>query len=61
MATVVPAKEMGGATAGGQFALTVGELVALPIFVCLADTVGYRGSWPSSAVGRSSPPGLCCK
>ncbi|WP_435176409.1 MFS transporter [Halorussus sp. AFM4] len=45
MATLVRAGEMGGATAGGQLALTAGALVAPPAFGYLADTVGYRASW----------------
>ncbi|MFA9502462.1 MFS transporter [Natrinema sp. H-ect1] len=45
MATLVRADEMGGATAGGQLALTSGALVAPPAFGYLADTVGYRTSW----------------
>ncbi|GGL64873.1 MFS transporter [Halocalculus aciditolerans] len=45
MATVVSAEEMGGATGGGQLALTSGALVAPPVFGHLADTVGYRWSW----------------
>ncbi|ELY68061.1 MFS transporter [Natrinema versiforme] len=45
MATLVTADEMGGATAGGQLALTSGALVAPPAFGYLADTVGYRTSW----------------
>ncbi|OAQ52395.1 hypothetical protein HTG_12285 [Natrinema mahii] len=45
MATLVRADEMGGATAGGQLALTSGALVAPPAFGYLADTVGYRSSW----------------
>lgn len=45
MATLVSADEMGGATAGGQFALTSGALVAPPAFGYLADTIGYRASW----------------
>jgi len=45
MATLVTAEEMGGATAGGQLALTAGALVAPPAFGYLADTVGYRTSW----------------
>ncbi|QLK27370.1 MFS transporter [Natrinema zhouii] len=45
MATLVSADEMGGATAGGQLALTSGALVAPPAFGYLADTVGYRASW----------------
>ncbi|UHQ98594.1 MFS transporter (plasmid) [Natrinema zhouii] len=45
MATLVSADEMGGATAGGQFALTSGALVAPPTFGYLADAIGYRASW----------------
>jgi MFS family permease len=45
MATLVPAEEMGGATAGGQLALTSGALVAPPAFGYLADAVGYRTAW----------------
>jgi len=45
MATLVSADEMGGATAGGQLALTSGALVAPPAFGYLADTVSYRASW----------------
>lgn len=45
MATLVGADEMGGATAGGQLALTAGALVAPPAFGSLADTVGYRSAW----------------
>ncbi|SER12446.1 MFS transporter [Natrinema salaciae] len=45
MATLVRADEMGGATAGGQLALTSGALVAPPAFGSLADAVGYRAAW----------------
>ena len=45
MATLVPTEEMGGATAGGQLALTFGALFAPPAFGYLADAVGYRASW----------------
>lgn len=45
MATLVGIDEMGGATAGGQLALTSGALVAPPAFGFLADTIGYRSSW----------------
>ena len=45
MATLVRAEEMGGATAGGQLALTSGALFAPPAFGYLADVVGYRASW----------------
>jgi predicted MFS family arabinose efflux permease len=45
MATVVSTEEMGGATAGGQLALTFGALFAPPAFGYLADVVGYRTSW----------------
>ncbi|WP_135305189.1 MFS transporter [Haloarcula amylovorans] len=51
MATIVPADEMGGATAGGQLALITGALVAPPIFGHLADVFGYRVSWLFLAVG----------
>ena len=42
---LVAADEMGGATAGGQLALTSGGLFAPPAFGYLADTLGYRTSW----------------
>ena len=45
MATIVPANEMGGATAGGQLALITGALVAPPVFGRLADVFGYRAGW----------------
>jgi len=45
MATLVSAEEMGGATAGGQLALTSGALFAPPAFGYLADAVGYRTGW----------------
>lgn len=45
MATVVPADEMGGATGGGQLALTGGALFAPPAFGYLADAFGYREGW----------------
>ncbi|WP_135806996.1 MFS transporter [Halorussus marinus] len=45
LATLVSADEMGGATAGGQLALTSGALFAPPAFGYLADAVGYRTSW----------------
>lgn len=45
MATIVSADEIGGATAGGQLALTSGALVAPPVFGYLSDAVGYRWSW----------------
>ena len=45
MATLVRADEMGGATAGGQLALTSGALVAPPAFGSLADATGYRTGW----------------
>ncbi|WP_265110815.1 MFS transporter [Halosolutus halophilus] len=51
MATLVEVEEIGGATAGGQFALTTGGLVAPPAFGYLADTVGYRESWLLLAAG----------
>ncbi|WP_419181066.1 MFS transporter [Haloarcula rara] len=45
MATLVPTEKMGGATAGGQLALTSGALLAPPAFGFLGDAVGYRASW----------------
>ena len=51
MATVVPADEMGGATAGGQLALIAGALVAPPVFGRLADAFGYRTGWLFLAAG----------
>lgn len=51
MATIVPADEMGGATAGGQLALITGALVAPPVFGYLADSFGYRASWLLLAAG----------
>lgn len=45
MATLVSAEEMGGATGGGQLALTSGALFAPPAFGYLSDAVGYRWSW----------------
>lgn len=51
MATIVPADEMGGATAGGQLALITGALVAPPAFGRLADVFGYRAGWLSLAIG----------
>jgi MFS family permease len=45
LATLVDTTEMGGATAGGQLALTSGGLFVPPAFGYLADTIGYRGSW----------------
>lgn len=50
MATLVPTEEMGGATAGGQLALTSGALFAPPLFGYLSDAVGYRASWVMLAV-----------
>lgn len=51
MATIVPANEMGGATAGGQLALITGALAAPPAFGYLADVFGYRAGWLFLAVG----------
>ena len=45
MATLVTANEIGGASAGGQLALTSGSLFAPPAFGYLADTVGYAAGW----------------
>ncbi len=53
MATLVPADEMGGATAGGQLALITGALVAPPVFGRLADVFGYRASWLFLAAGSA--------
>lgn len=58
MATLVPADEMGTATAGGQLALTSGGLVAPPLFGRLADTSGYRASWWLLALMCLSAAGL---
>ena len=41
MATFVESEEIGGATAGGQVALTAGALIAPPAFGFLADAFGY--------------------
>jgi ACS family hexuronate transporter-like MFS transporter len=51
MATLVPATEMGGATAGGQLALIAGALVAPPAFGYLADVFDYRAGWLFLAAG----------
>jgi len=51
MATVVPASEMGSATAGCQLALTSGALFAPPAFGYLVDTVDYRTAWLLLAAG----------
>ena len=68
MATLVPADEMGSATAGCQLTLTSGALLAPPAFGYLADTMSYRASWwllagvclaaagLVAAVIRSDPP-----
>ena len=53
MATLVPADEMGGATAGGQLALITGALVAPPMFGRLADVFGYQASWLFLAIGSA--------
>ena len=45
LATLVPTEEMGGATAGGQLALTSGALLAPPAFGFVGESVGYRTSW----------------
>jgi predicted MFS family arabinose efflux permease len=45
MATFVESEEMGGATAGGQVALTAGALIAPPTFGFLADAFGYDAGW----------------
>jgi len=53
MATLVPADEMGAATAGSQLALITGALVAPPVFGRLADGFGYRVSWLFLAAGSA--------
>lgn len=45
LATLVPNGKMGGATAGGQLALTSGALLAPPAFGFIAENIGYRTSW----------------
>ena len=45
MATLVPREKMGGATAGGQLALTTGGLVVPPAFGYVTDYLGYRAGW----------------
>lgn len=45
LATLVPNGKMGGATAGGQLALTSGALLAPPAFGFIAGNIGYRTSW----------------
>jgi sugar phosphate permease len=45
LATLVPAEAIGGATAGGQLALTTGALVTPPVFGYLSETAGYLASW----------------
>lgn len=45
MATLVPAEQMGSATAGCQLALTSGSLFFPPAFGYLADAFGYRAGW----------------
>jgi MFS transporter, ACS family, hexuronate transporter len=45
LATLVPNEKMGGATAGGQLALTSGALFAPPAFGFIAENIGYRVSW----------------
>jgi sugar phosphate permease len=45
MTALVPADEVGAATAGGQTALNAGALLAPPAFGWLADTASYRTGW----------------
>lgn len=45
MATLVSAEKIGGATAGGQLALTSGALFAPPLFGYLSDIIDYWASW----------------
>ncbi|MFB6161677.1 MAG: MFS transporter [Haloferacaceae archaeon] len=46
ISVVVPADDIGSASAGGQFAATLGGLVAPPAFGYLVDTAGYGAAWP---------------
>ncbi|WP_276273126.1 MFS transporter [Haloarcula litorea] len=51
LTALVPADEVGAATAGGQTALNAGALLAPPAFGWLADTVSYRAGWLLLAAG----------
>ncbi|QIO21034.1 MFS transporter [Haloarcula sp. JP-L23] len=53
MTALVPADEVGAATAGGQTALNAGALLAPPAFGWLADSVSYRAGWLLLAVGAA--------
>jgi MFS family permease len=45
MATLVGPAEVGGATAGGQLAITTGGLFVPPAFGYFADVFGYVAGW----------------
>jgi MFS family permease len=45
LSTVVAEEELGTASALGQFAVTVGGLLAPPVFGYLVDTAGYAAAW----------------
>ena len=45
LATLVPNEKMGGATAGGQLALTSGALIAPPAFGFIAENIRYQIGW----------------
>jgi len=45
LTALVPADEIGAASAGGQTAINVGGLLFPPAFGYLADTVGYGAGW----------------
>ncbi|SEV83043.1 MFS transporter [Natrinema salifodinae] len=45
LATLVPADELGSATAGGQLSVVLGSVVVPPAFGYLADAVDYRAAW----------------
>lgn len=45
LGSLVSSDEVGGATGGGQLAITSGGLFVPPLFGLAADTVGYWASW----------------
>ncbi len=45
LGALVPADEIGAATAGGQVALTTGGLVMPPLFGLAVDMIGYWAGW----------------
>ncbi|MBX0324170.1 MFS transporter [Halomicroarcula sp. F13] len=53
MTALVPADEVGAATAGGQTALNAGALLAPPAFGWLADSMSYRAGWLLLAAGAA--------